>query len=55
MIIIVCEGRKLAKFESWEGNKAMDWITQKGLFRKERIPTCDSTYWMCEALPKCGA
>lgn len=50
MIIIICEGRKLAKFEGWDGNKAMDWITQKGLFRKDRIPAYPDTIWMCEKL-----
>ena len=51
MIIIICEGRKIAKFEGYEGNKAMDWITQKGLFRKERIYAYPDTIWMCETLP----
>lgn len=51
MIIITNEGRKLAKFENWEGNKAMDWITQKGLYREDRLAMYPDTIWVCKPLP----
>ena len=51
MIIIVNMGSTIAKFEKWEGNKAMDWITQKGLFRKDTFFMDGNTIWVTEKLP----
>ena len=51
MLIINCEGRKIAKFEGDEGNKAMDWITQKGLYRVDSIPMFPDVIWICKPLP----
>ena len=55
MIIIVNLGRTIAKFESFEGYKAMDWITEKGLYRKERVYVDNNALWLCEPLPKVEA
>ena len=51
MISIVKEGRTIAKFERFEGNKAMDWITQKGLYIKHKTYVDDSVIWEVEPLP----
>lgn len=50
MIIIVKESKTIAKFESWEGNKAMDWITQQGLFRTDKVYLDNNVLWMCKPL-----
>ena len=50
MIIIVNEGKTIAKFESWEGNKAMDWITGKSLFRTEKVYVDNNVLWLCKPL-----
>ena len=52
MITIICEEKQLAKFEEFESNKAMDWITQKGLFREKCLYTYPDTLWFCKPLPK---
>ena len=43
-------GTPIAKFEKWEGNKAMDWITAKGYYiiHKETFPY---HYWVVKKLP----
>ena len=51
MITIVKDGRKIAKFESWEGNKAMDWITAKGLFIEHKLYMGNETFWEVKPLP----
>ena len=51
MIIIVNMGSTIAKFEKWEGNKAMDWITAKGLFRKNLFYMDGNAIWVTEKLP----
>ena len=51
MIIIVSKGHEIAKFEKWDANKAMDWITAKGLVRKDKIFALPNVIWLCEPLP----
>ena len=55
MIIIVNLGSTIAKFEKFEGNKAMDWITAKGLYRKDKVYMDNNILWLCEPLPKVEA
>lgn len=51
MICIVHEAKTIAKFERFEGNKAMDWITQKGLFVETKFNMDGNTIWVVKNLP----
>ena len=51
MIAIVLNTNTIAKFERWESNKAMDWLTQKGLYVTGRTFIDNTSYWMCQRLP----
>ena len=51
MIVIVCKGKKIATFERFEGAKALDYITEKALFRKETVMALPNVMWMCEPIP----
>lgn len=51
MIAIVVNTATVAKFEKWESNKAMDWLTAKGLYVKSREYIDNTTYWLCRKLP----
>ena len=51
MIVIVVNGKTLATFESFEGNKAMDWITQKGLYVANRFYADGNAFWVTAKLP----
>lgn len=51
MITIVLNGKTKAKFEKFESNKAMDWITQQGLFIKEKVRMDGNVLWIVELLP----
>jgi len=51
MIIITTNTKRLAKFESFEGNKAMDWLTQKGLYVVNRFYAEGNAFWVVTNLP----
>lgn len=48
--IIVKNGRTLATFE-FDANKAMDWITQKGLYIENRVYVDGNVIWVVKDLP----
>ena len=51
MIIITTTTKRLATFESFEGNKAMDWLTQKGLYVANRFYADGNAFWVVAKLP----
>ena len=50
MIHIVRNTTTIAKFERFEGNKAMDWITQKGLYIENRFYVDNNVFWVVKDL-----
>lgn len=51
MIKIIHNNKTVAKFESFEGNKAYDWITYKGWFITNREYVDNDTLWFVKDLP----
>lgn len=51
MIKVTLNGNTKAKFENWDGNKAMDWITQKGWFIKNKVYLDSDIIWVVSPLP----
>ena len=50
MIHIVRNAMTIAKFEKFESNKAMDWITQKGLFIENKFYMDGNVIWVVKPL-----
>ena len=50
MIRIVHKSKTVAKFERFEGNKAMDYITYKGRYIENRMYIDDDIIWVVKDL-----
>ena len=48
--IIVKNGRTIATFE-FDGNKAFDWLTQKGMYIDSKVYVNDNVIWVVKDLP----
>lgn len=51
MITIALNGNTKAKFEKWESNKAMDWLTQKELYITNKVFLDGNVIWVVAKLP----